>query len=203
MLKKVKIGQASKQTVLFTVISVLFLVGMLYGVLLIGQPGFSSSPIFRLITGEYFTQLQSDSPFGAMFSACISTWFYIFAAYLCGFSGVGQPFVLSLPFWKGLGLGYFMAYLYRQYYFSGVCYSLLLLLPQTLVSLFCLMIACREGLHLSNLLFGTLFRGRAIGFTGQTWHTFFIKLGVLLAIGLFGSLLSGIGTVLFGSWFQF
>lgn len=66
------------------------------------------------------------------------------------FSLIGNPFIISLPMVKGLGLGCICGYLYISYRLSGLGYSLLMICPGAIVSVFALIMACNDSCEYSR-----------------------------------------------------
>ena len=67
-----------------------------------------------------------------------------------GFSLIGYPFLTLLPLIKGLGLGAVCGYLYSAYKFTGLGYSLLMIIPGAIVSTFALLLACNNSCEYSK-----------------------------------------------------
>lgn len=78
-------------------------------------------------------------------------------AVLGGFSSLGIPFIMMLPFVKGLALGAVSGYLYNAYALSGLGYCLVVLYPGNVISSMSLFMACNESCVLSQSIFNIAF----------------------------------------------
>lgn len=186
----------------FLLLIVMFVFGMLYGVLLIG----GNSELFQtfsLFTGEYTRQQQEQTLLQNFLSSFSSSILFIVIPYLLGYSAIGQPAVLLVPFFKGLGLGAFMGNLYTSQGLQGVGYSVLIIVPYTLVALFAIMIACRESLRLSNLFFASFASRRGTGVSMGAVKLYNIKFLILCVIVLISAILNTVSVLLFARLFHF
>lgn len=77
---------------------------------------------------------------------CIFVFFNLFL----GFSLIGYPFLICLPFIKGLGTGLVSGYLYYTYKFIGFGYSALMIYPAAIVSTFAIILACNDSCEYSK-----------------------------------------------------
>lgn len=180
----------------------LFLFGMIYGVLLIrGGDGVSGQLDF--LVSEYTLELQNQGLLRSFVSSFGSVFSFVLTAYLLGFCAIGLPLILVIPFFKGLGLGAFMGYLYVTQGFQGVGYCLLILLPYTLIALLTIAIGCREAMRLS----GALFRGALLGngppIGPGALKLYHIKFLILCLFMLGSALVHTVCILLFARLFQF
>ncbi len=76
------------------------------------------------------------------------------------FSVIGYPFVIIIPFLKGLGLGAVCGYLYSAYRMTGLGYSLIMLYPGAIVSTFALILACNDSCEYSKNLYNKSIKNR-------------------------------------------
>ena len=135
----------------FFFLSFLFLLGMLIGSLVVRFGGATSS--VSGIFDAYFSG-RSGQPFyiTAGYSA-LSVLPFLAAAFLSGLCLCGAPVALMIPLFRGLGLGLMGGYIYAAYGLQGVGFYALIVLPPCLVSSIALVLACREALSLSAMLF--------------------------------------------------
>ena len=136
----------------FFLIVLSFAAGMIYGVLLISRGGALSDTLGRLAGG--YVLAQREQSLLESFRQCLQTAFlFLLIPYLLGYSAIGQPGALVLPFFKGLGLGAFLGNLYRAFGWEALGYSALVLVPSAVLELLALFIGCRESIRLSCLFF--------------------------------------------------
>lgn len=194
--------EPSKMNVLFLLLIVMFIFGMLYGVLLIGGNK-ELYQTFSLFTGEYAQQQQEQSVLQSFLLAFHSSILFIVIPYLLGYSAIGHPVTLFVPFFKGLGLGAFMGNLYSSHGLQGIGYSVLIIVPYTLVALLAIMIACRESLRLSNLFFLSFASKRGTPVTMGAIKLYNVKYLILCVIILISAILNTVSILLFSRLFQF
>lgn len=189
--------------VLFTLLILMFVIGMTYGVLLIsGDSGLLES--LRLFTGSYTVAQRGQSLLQSFLGAFCSGFFFLLVPYLLGYSSIGQPAALLVPLFKGLGLGAFLGNLYRSYGFQGLFYSLLIVIPYTLAGLLAIFIGCRESIRLSNLFFcGFLAKRETVPVTGNVIRLYNIKFLVLVVIVAASAIIYTVCVLLFARLFQF
>ncbi|MEG0693036.1 MAG: stage II sporulation protein M [Oscillospiraceae bacterium] len=181
----------------------MFIIGMIYGVLLIKSNSDSLANTISIITNEYTIKLQQGSIWQGFWSSFVSTFIFIFLPYLLGYSAIAQPLILFVPWFKGLGLGFFMANLYTSYGFRGIGFCALVIMPSTLVALFCILIASREALKLSNLFFQSFASKRHSAVSLTTIKLYNLKLLVLSFISLIASIINVVCVLLFSELFNF
>lgn len=181
----------------------MFVIGMIYGVLLTKSSSETLSNTIGVITAEYTAKLTQQTIFQSFMSSFLSTIVFVLLPYLFGYSAVGQPLIVLIPWFKGLGLGFFMANLYVTQGVSGVLFCALVVLPSTLIALFCILIASREGLKLSNLFFQSFIGKQHIVVCPTTIKLYNLKLLVLLCISLIAAAVNVVAVLLFSRMFQF
>lgn len=182
-------------------LALLFLIGMIYGVLCFYFSSDTSSAFGGAAVSMaqgYAQRIHTDSMLICLKNAFSSTLLFLALAYLLGYSAIAQPIILLLLPVRGLGVGFFMASLYREFGLRGVLYCLLVLLVNLVVSFFCILIACREAFALSNMLFKSFAVPHSPPVTAAAVKLYNLKIGILLAIGFAGALSELLFSVLFG-----
>lgn len=185
----------------FLALFLLFLTGMVYGVLMLR--GGSLFELLHSYSVNYLATIRENTLFQNFFSLFSSAFFYLLGAYLLGFSAIGQPFILLLPFFRGLGLGAFMGYFYVTYGLRGIGCCLLVVLPAALVALLALIIGCRESLRLSILLFSGFRSGKSASLGRNTLKLYHLKFLILIVFALISAILGTVCILLFAGLFQF
>lgn len=188
-----------KGKTIFLVLIGAFILGLLYGVLVLQQNAAMLESL-RLLTGELS---KGQSLLEHFFSACTSALFFLFLPYLLGYSAIGQPVAVFLPFFKGLGLGAFLGSLYASHGLAGMGYAALIVIPAALVLLFALLIACRESIKLSNLIFFNFFGKSATALNIEILRLYHIKFLILFGLALCSAVISAICMWLFSRLFAF
>ena len=191
---------SGRKNLSFFALLLLFLVGMIYGVLML--KGIDTYGWMKLYTGEYFSALGERTLLQSFLTSFSSLFLYLLASYLLGFCAVGQPVILLLPFFRGLGLGAFMGYLYVSYGFRGVGYCLLVLLPAAVIALLGILIACRESLRLSILLFSSFVLGKGTPNGRGIMKLYNLKYLILCIFALASAFIGTLCTLLFAGMFH-
>lgn len=181
----------------------MFVIGMLYGVLLLKLGSGSLSEAISLITAGYRSKLQSLTVVESFFSAFSSAFAFVLIPYLLGYSAVFQPLILLLPWFKGLGLGFFMANIYLSYGFSGMGFCALFVIPQTVIVIFCMIVACREALKLSNMFFFSFAGKSRECVTLNSVRLYNIKFAVLSGMCLLAAIVDVLCSLIFSGLFDF
>lgn len=151
-------AQPTKKMKLFYVLIFLFILGMLYGALLLQSEGANILSGISTINDTYVADKSSQSVFVTFIDSLTSASIFLGISFLVGFSSIGQPAAMVTVFARGLGIGSCMGYLYLNYGAKGVGYSALLILPAAVLSTFALILSARESVRMSNLLLSGFFR---------------------------------------------
>lgn len=191
-----------KKRISLLILLLCFIVGMMYGVLLLRSQTDVYSHL-RFWTTEYTQSLQDQSLLQNFFSSFSSMFLFLLAAYLLGFSSIGQPCILLIPLFRGLGLGAFMGYLYVEQGMAGIGYSILILLPYSLITLAAILIGCREALRLSTALFRNVLLGTGAPIGIGVLKLYHIKFLILCLFVLTAAVLNTICVFLFARFFSF
>lgn len=194
--------QQWKRIKVFYVLLALFVLGMMYGSILLKDG--SEEILFSLakIQDTYLTEKSAHSVIYTFFNSVISSGSFFLGSFLLGFSAIGQPLSYGIIFLKGLGIGSSIGYLYLHYGFAGIGYSALLILPGAVVAVFALILSARESIRLSNLLFFSMVReGNPL--SKSTCRLYLLKHVILFGFILVSALLDSILTLIFAGMFQF
>lgn len=146
--------QENRQTLLFLG---LFGVGVLIGSILIHSGNPDVLAALKLSTRNLLEHSFAKG-FGELFcDAFFHSFLTLFAVFLLGLSAVGLPLILFAPVFRGLGIGASLGFLYLEYGLEGAAYSLFVLLVPTVISVYILILSCKESAALSFHLFSCFF----------------------------------------------
>lgn len=169
-----------KKNGLLILLMILFMMGMIYGSLMVKSQFFS--PLSLSDIQENYIK-NSDTFLGILFSSFFSNYLFVLIPYLLGYSSISQIITVFIPLFNGLGLGLSMGFLYSNLGLGGIGYSLLIIVPQTAVSLFAIFIACRESIKLSNLFLKGVKNSDSINFDIiKLYNIKFVVLTIITAI---------------------
>lgn len=186
--------------IVFFILTLCFLVGMIYGVVLIGQdPNNSMSQSMDILTKQYIKNKETISLLQQFWNSVFSSFIYITVAYIMGYCAVSQPVFIILPFINGLGISAFMTHLYLQYGFKGMIYSFFFIVPSSLICLFCILVSCREGIRLSNILLYNFFSDKINLTSVNMLKLYNLKYGIVVFISLLGGILDIIARMFLGN----
>lgn len=182
----------------------MFIIGMIYGALLSKTQSAEFLESLNLITREYASAHEKQTLLKTLSSSFLSCSIFVVTPYLLGYSAIGQVASFFVPMFKGLGIGLTMGHLYLSYGLKGVSYSALIIVPQTVVGLFAILIGCREAIRLSSMFLGVCSSSKqGKPFSSETIRLYNIKFSVLLAIALFSAVVDVITVLLFSRMFNF
>ncbi|MGI5959465.1 MAG: stage II sporulation protein M [Massiliimalia sp.] len=186
---------------LFGVMLGVFVLGMMYGSILLQQgDGVLFDSLSQIQKGFLETQKTGNLLRLVCESLCSSGLFFLIT-FLMGFSAIGQPVCFCIPFIRGLGLGSSISYFYLYYSYTGIGYCAVVMLPGMVLSVFALIVSARESIRFSNSLL------QCFGKNGNKMSQTALRLYIMKHFVLFGvlvlsSLLDGVLSVLFSGLFH-
>lgn len=138
---------------------------------------------------EKLIKLPAKESFSQRFwSGFLTEGIQLLFLFVCGFCAIGQPVVLFLLLYRGLGLGItggFLAQQGREAFF----YYALILLPQSLLFLTLQLIASKEAIAFGVGLFRQLQGGRNIAQTPRIYILRYALLLIFMALATFAATL--------------
>lgn len=176
------IEDKNKKTNILFKIALLMLFGVLLGVLAFCF--FNKEVILNLanIEDDFLNIRLSENYLSILFSSLLNSSVIIVLLFLLGFYPFAQPLEIIIPIYKGLGYGVTVAQLYYTNGAKGILMSLILILPNALISSYAVFIGVRESLTLSNGLFSHMFLYRKFDNIKETIKLYSVKFLVLEAI---------------------
>jgi len=105
----------------------------------------------------------------------------ILAVVFCtGFFAVGQPVAIMVLAYRGFGIGLSAAYTYMTFGKSGVYLTMLFIVPKIIATSVIIMLAVREAMKLSNIIYSYIFRDSPEDSMGRYIRLYCIKFIVLI-----------------------
>lgn len=145
-----------KNNILMIGMALLILAGMAFGAFLARDPDCLSYQGVSFIIKEYAVQ-RGELTFWQNFVSSLEGIFPFFLSLFFGglflLGAVCIPFIM---FFRGLGLGLVMGYLYGTFGWEGVGYSVCLLLPYCFLTSVALLFVAREGIRFSFRMAGQM-----------------------------------------------
>ncbi len=132
------------------ILVLLFMAGILTGSLYISS--ISDLSIIKL-NGIIAAYVQSKTEQGILQNFIMSTSVNLIMSVLSvflGFSLIGYPLVIWLPFFRGLGVGVFSGYMYLNYKLTGLAYCAILIYPGAIISALAYVLSCCDSFEYSK-----------------------------------------------------
>ena len=194
------ISEFIKKNKLTAVMTALFFVGMAYGALVVGFGDDKMLHSLSFMTKGYMNNRAEQSMAITFFNSLWSTGCFILALFLLGFSSVSIPAIVILPFFKGLGLGTSLGYLYITYALKGIAFSAAVILPAAIFSTFAMILASREAFKLSLLFLAAFVPRLQGGLSPRVIKLYCAKFLVLSGIILVSAVIDSTVTFLFSGF---
>lgn len=198
----VKTSVLNNKNTIFIILLFFYILGMIYGSLLIKSDVDLVWSKLEFITNEYRAMQTEQAVISTFCNSFFASFIFLFLPYLFGYSSIGQFGTLLVPFFNGLGLGCALGYLYLNYGLKGVGYSALIVIPHSVIALFALIIACRESIKLSNLFFQSFLPKQEKTINLSAIKLYNIKFVILCAILLFAAFINVLTVMLFSRMFH-
>ncbi len=173
-----------------------FVIGLLYGVLLIAQDNAFANEMASLSgmktgAGEPVWRLFVER-LGSLLAFLVIPYFF-------GFCAVGQPLCCGAVFVKALGAGSFLAGLYQEYAWQGVGYCAVAVIVPLTISFFILLLACRESIRFSNRIFAVALLGKSGNIGVSAIRLYHIKYLFIAGFAVIGALIDVLFTICFAN----
>lgn len=178
----------------------LFSAGIITGAVSINLDAIITDKLNLLI--ESYTVIKNGQGIVENFcnSLTVNTVFFIFNI-LFGFSLIGYPFIIWLPFLRGMGIGTVCGYLYSAYRLRGLGYSILIIYPSAAVSAFAFILACCDSIEYSRNAYMKSIKSRG-QFEKDETKIYIIRQVIFLGITVLSSFIDSIFTAGFSRLFE-
>lgn len=117
------------------------------------------------------------------------------------FSVIGYPFIMLLPFARGLALGVVSGYLYSAYRFTGLGYCLITVYPGAIISVALLLLIFNESCEYSKNVYFKSILGRGQFEKNETRY-FLLRILIFATASSLGALADAAGVTLFSRFFN-
>ncbi|OAB44206.1 stage II sporulation protein M [Paenibacillus glacialis] len=143
------------QTMLFIFVGVLFLVGVIFGALMVNALSLEQQQDLARYLGNYFVtvdQGSSEIEQVTYWNIALLHLKWVGLIWICGLSVIGLPGILILDFLKGVLIGFTVGYLVGQFSWKGLLFALVSVAPHNLlvipVLVLCSVAAISFSLHI-------------------------------------------------------
>lgn len=123
------------QTMLYVFVGVLFLVGVLFGALMVNALSLEQQQDMARYLNHFFVNVQDSGDTtgsSSYWSIAALHLKWIGLIWILGLSVIGLPGILILDFLKGVLIGFTVGYLIGQYSWKGLLFALVSIAPQNL-----------------------------------------------------------------------
>lgn len=181
-------------------LTVLFAVGIIIGAVSIHSDSEIIESLRTVI--DSYTLLKSGQGIKENFFNSLAVNSIFFAGNLfLSFSLIGYPFIMWLPFMRGLGIGTVCGYLYSVYRLSGLGYSLLVIYPGAIVSTFAFSLACNESCEYSKNAYSKAVLGRG-QFEKNETQVFLIRQAMFFGVSAVSAIIDAMLSACFSGFFE-
>lgn len=125
----------------------------------------------------------------------------MFVNLFLAFSLIGYPFIIWLPFIRGMGIGIITGYLYSSYKITGLGYCILTVYPAAIVSTVAFILACNDSCDYSKNAFSKAIGGRG-QFEKDETKIFLIRQAILTGVCVLSSIVDAVFTSAFSGFFE-
>jgi stage II sporulation protein M len=151
-----------EQTPLYIFVAVLFLVGVIFGALIVGAMTLDQQQDVGEYLGNFFITVDEQglpADQESFWSIAILHLKWIGLIWILGLSVIGLPGILILDFLKGVLIGFTVGTLIAQYSWHGLLFALVSVAPHNLVLIPVLLVCSAAAIAFSLLMI----RSRVIG----------------------------------------
>jgi stage II sporulation protein M len=181
---------------LYIFISVLFVMGVIFGALMVNSLSPEQKYDITRYLGSFFQSVDQGADYSGKQSfqqAFLLHMKWIVLIWILGLSVVGVPLILILNFLKGVLVGFTVGYLVGQMAWKGLLFSLVSVAPQNLVIIPALVICSVTAVSFSIHLIKNRFLRTKGSVYGHFINYFIITLtmaGILFGVSLFEAYIS-------------
>lgn len=175
-------------------ILVLFLVGLIFGAVIVVSMHFTQKQDLLFYLNQYFFRIDEQqilSNFELFKSALFSHLQYLIIFFLLGLSIIGLPIIWVTIFVKGTFIGFSVGFFVYQYGFRGLLFISAAILPQNLIIIPVYLFGGTIAMIFSGQLLKKLSGRRFIRFTMEPVVQYLIVFLVLLVFCLLAALIEG------------
>lgn len=199
---KYKIYNGKRIKSVFDESKYIFLVVLFACGLIIGAFSTESNETLKNLTVKYI-EFRNSSVFSELFLKSVTVNLtFILIIIFSGFSLIGTPLIYCLIFIRGMGTGALCGFLYYEYGLSGIGFSVLTMMISILISVYSLILCCKDSINYSLNAFLKAIKGRGNFEYGETKIYLFRQI-IYIILTVFSSAVDSIFSLLFSRFFKF
>lgn len=180
-------------------LTAMFAAGLLVGAFMIKNETIADK--ISVITDTYSMLRAEQGILNNFYNSFAVNGIFIAITVFLGFSLIGYPCIIPLPFLRGIGIGAVSGYLYSIYKLSGLGYSLLMIYPGAVVSVFALILACNDSCEYGKNAYLKSIKGRG-QFEKDETRVYLIRQLVFGGICAASSAIDAISCEIFSRFFE-
>lgn len=182
------------------IMTIIFAAGIIAGSLLLSSEAALPEKISDIVEG--FSIIKSENSLLKNFvNSLFTNVIFIIINIFLGFSLIGYPFLLIIPFFRGLGIGAICGYLYSVHRLTGLIYSILIIYPAEIVSVLAFMYACNSSCEYSKNAYYKSIQGRG-QFEKNETKIYLCKQMLYIAICAASALIDTLFSKIFSVFFE-
>ncbi|MBO6140548.1 MAG: hypothetical protein J6O40_02035 [Ruminococcus sp.] len=181
-----------KRLDLFIFLMIAALMGVLFGTLIYCYVSGDMLSSFLMIRDSLIEERLSLDFGAALIKSFMTGLLFMAVIYLLGLCALGQPFTVLVLFYKAVGIGAAAASVFSSYGKDGIVMFAFLLLPEGAAALLILILAARESITMSGIVFKTLLSDSNDRHLADITKLYSVKLLILLSITGAASLLQSV-----------
>lgn len=189
-------SQMREQLPLFVFVSVLFVMGVIFGALMVNALSPEQNQDLARYLGSFFHTIDQGAGAGGS-----DVWRQSFAMHfkwlaliwVLGLSVIGLPLILVLDFLKGVLIGFSVGYIVGQFSWHGVLFALVSIAPQNLIIIPAIILCSVTAVSFSVYLIKNRFLQRKGAIKQPFWSFTLLTLaliGVVFGVSLFEAFIS-------------
>lgn len=188
---------------LYVFVSVLFIIGVVFGALLVNALSEEQSKEMAQYLGQFFQLIEQEDELAGktLFLETFKShlkWLLLIG--LLGISVIGLPVILILDFIKGVLLGFTVGYFVGQLSWKGMLFALVTIAPQNLIIIPAIIICSVSGISLSMFLVRNRLSPRRSGHLSQQFKSYVMMVLTLVLIVCGASLFEAFLTPVLMKW---
>lgn len=137
---------------MYVFVSVLFVVGVVFGALMVNALSLEQQQELGRYLGNFVTSIDQKAPLNeeiAFWQMAMDHVKWVAVIFILGLSVIGLPLILILDFLKGVLIGFTVGYLVGQFSWKGLLFALVSVAPQNLIVIPALMICSVAAISFS------------------------------------------------------
>lgn len=195
-------SSAKDQLSLYVFVFVLFVVGVVFGALMINALTLGQQQDLSEDVRQFIVHIQNGTLQQGSETFTDRAWFqakWLLLVWVLGFTVVGMPFVLALDFLKGVLVGFAIGMLVREFAWKGLVFALASVAPVNLIAVPAFLIASVAAVTFAVQVVKNRLLGR-FGSLGRPLLTYTLTAAAMLVLLIGAALIESYFTPILLKW---